>query len=199
MVELCYVEPYCGYCLPETGTLVISGECRQFEHCAQRSNPSCHYRIHGLSEERLANAITPKQADAFYEDPANRTGAHNVERPDISLGITDNDLWCSLVHGLAHTCHQEAVAHGFYPEGTRNEPECIALMHSELSEALEGMRHGNGPSTHIPAYTQVEEELADCIIRILDYEGWKGLRLAEAVLAKMAYNKTRPHLHGKEF
>jgi len=109
------------------------------------------------------------------------------------------DGWVSLVTQLANTIHQEAVAHGFYPNGIRNEAECIALMHSELSEALEGLRHGNGTGEHIPEFSQVEEELADCLIRIFDYAGWKRLRLAEAMLAKMAFNKTRPLKHGKNF
>jgi len=37
---------------------------------------------------------------------------------------------------------------------------------------------------------------ADCIIRIMDYAESKGLRIAAAVVAKAAYNETRPHLHG---
>lgn len=81
----------------------------------------------------------------------------------------------------------------------QNDGEKIALMHAELSEALEGIRHGNPPSEHIPEFTAVEEELADVIIRIMDYAQARRFRVAEAVVAKMKFNATRPHKHGKTF
>jgi NTP pyrophosphatase (non-canonical NTP hydrolase) len=81
-------------------------------------------------------------------------------------------------------------------KGDRNDGELIALMHSELSEALEGLRHGNPPSDHIPEFSAVEEELADVIIRIMDYSVAKKQRVAEAVLAKIAFNSVREYMHG---
>ena len=91
-----------------------------------------------------------------------------------------------------------AVEHGWW-DTDRNDGEMIALMHSELSESLEALRHGNPPSDHIPEFSGVEEELADVIIRVLDYSAARNLRLWEAVRAKMAYNETRPVRHGKLF
>lgn len=81
----------------------------------------------------------------------------------------------------------------------RNEGELIALMHSELSEALEGLRAGNPASEHIPEFSCMEEELADTVIRIADLCGAKGYRLGEAIVAKMKFNEGRPYRHGKEF
>jgi NTP pyrophosphatase (non-canonical NTP hydrolase) len=66
----------------------------------------------------------------------------------------------------------------------------IALMHSELSEMLEGVRKGTQDS-HLPEFTSEEVELADLLIRALDYAGWRGLNLGEALQAKLLYNAKR--------
>lgn len=72
----------------------------------------------------------------------------------------------------------------------------IALMHSELGEATEGVRKPHADE-HCAAFTSEEVELADTIIRIFDYAGAFGLRLEEALLEKMFYNEGRPYKHGK--
>ena len=100
---------------------------------------------------------------------------------------------------LAMRCHDNARAHGFWPPEGRNKGEMMMLEVSEIAERLEAVRHKNPPSEHIPEFSLEEEEVADLIIRALDYSFGHGLRLGEAFEAKMQYNANRPHKHNKEF
>lgn len=84
--------------------------------------------------------------------------------------------------------------------GDRNTGEALALMHSEISEALEVFRKDPGlKDAKCPDHLAVEVELADCIIRIMDFAGANGLDIAGAICAKVNFNATRPHRHGKKF
>lgn len=110
----------------------------------------------------------------------------------------NNSLTTNAINVWAEDIHSWAQGKGFWDE-ERNDGECIALMHSELSEALEGLRHGNPPSEHIPDFSAVEEEFADVIIRIMDTCHARGYRIGEAMATKMAFNEGRPYRHGKKF
>ena len=76
----------------------------------------------------------------------------------------------------------------------------IALEHSEISESLEGIRASEPGAPHpddkIPAFSMEEAEAADTIIRIMDRAEKRGLRVAEAIIAKAAMNQTRSRKHG---
>ena len=67
----------------------------------------------------------------------------------------------------------------------------IALIHSEVSEAMEGHRK-NRMDDHLPHRRAIEVELADAIIRICDTAGAMGLDLGGALAEKLAYNAVRP-------
>jgi hypothetical protein len=95
---------------------------------------------------------------------------------------------------LARECH-EANQHWWHDPATgqrlqREKGTMIALMHSELSECLEGERK-DLMDDHLPHRKMVEVELADLLIRVFDYCGAYGYDLDGAVSEKRAYNKTR--------
>ena len=73
----------------------------------------------------------------------------------------------------------------------RNKGEMIALMHSELSEMLEGIRK-DLMDDHLPHRKMEEVELADALIRMLDYAAAHDLDLQGAFDDKMEYNANRP-------
>lgn len=110
--------------------------------------------------------------------------------------------FCQLFEQVQADAHATAVAKGFWEntEQGYNKPEKLMLIASEVFEAFEELRKGRElqpcPKTGLK---NIEAELADVIIRIMDLAGREDLRIAEAICAKMEYNKTRPHKHGKLF
>jgi len=102
-------------------------------------------------------------------------------------------------HGLmaaAKLAYETSRNAGWYNDPQTGEPiernfgEVIALMHSELSEALEADRKGL-MDDKLPHRDGREVELADCIIRILDTAAALDLDIAGAFIEKNFYNRQR--------
>ena len=114
------------------------------------------------------------------------------------------------IKDFAQSVYETAVNHGWWDK----EPafcEFISLCHSELSEALEEYRNDSpicyyfdndgDVSTDMAAYKGQElhgigVELADCIIRILNYCAGQNIDIERLMWLKNEFNKTRSYKHG---
>lgn len=114
------------------------------------------------------------------------------------LSTDDKHSFINAFNCVAVATNQNAINKGFW-EREISDAEMIAQVHGEISEAWEAIRDGNPPSKKIPAFSKVEEELADTILRMMDSAHVRGWRVAEALIAKMEHNTGRPPKHGKLF
>lgn len=100
---------------------------------------------------------------------------------------------------LRDRVHRDACSNGWWEE-PRSFGELIALVHSELSEALEDHRNGYAPDQWYPELSGkpvgIPTELADVIIRVLDMCGAYGIDIDRVVQQKLEYNLSRGHRHG---
>lgn len=136
-----------------------------------------------------------------------------------------------FINDLASKCHAMSVEKGFYDSAPvvgqagylEYDAMKLALMHSELSEALEELRHGFSPEylyyrgkdretgrEYVTTDSTSEDgellkpegvpaELADVVIRIFDYAAFRDIDLGKAIEDKVSFNACRPVRHGKEF
>lgn len=115
---------------------------------------------------------------------------------DTVGSTTDEALVLLGLAAAQRLAHKTAVDAGWYRDPAtgrpkeRNVGEMIALMHSELSEALEADRK-DLMDDKLPHRHGVEVEMADLLIRVFDFAEVKGFDLARTVLEKNQFNRTR--------
>ncbi len=96
----------------------------------------------------------------------------------------------------ARECHGRSLRAGWYHDPQTGQPiqrnvaEMLCLIHSEVSEALEGYRK-DLMDTHLPDRKMVEVELADVLIRVFDLAAYLNVDLGESYVRKLCYNAVR--------
>ena len=190
--------------------ILWTNRCGEYLDCAVR-----WCRNHGIVFDAV-NENLPEMIEYFNNDCRKVFANEYIDDRAIPMPGEHHGL---SVSDLVREAHYNAAEHGFWDD----PPEfgtSIALIHSELSEALEEVRAGNRirPGEKTPpvyysgggyvataptACAKKPEgygtELADAVIRIADLCGYMGIDLEAIIREKMAYNATRPYKHGKKF
>src|SRR5574337_525235 len=92
---------------------------------------------------------------------------------------------------LQEICYNTALESGWWSNpDPLIVPVKLCLIHSEISEAMEGHRKGK-MDDHLPYRPAIEVEMADAVIRMLDLAGYLRLDLEGAILEKLEYNAKR--------
>lgn len=177
------------------------------------SGPELSFEVHVAEEPNFepseATLVCSRGAEALsWEDSLMKEYAEMTREVHAGDGSIRSEPAINL-NALRDAAHGNSVAKGFYEAPNQNVSEKLMLVVSELAEALEHARAGNQglPLSHWWHDGVNHEgkpdgfpvELIDAIIRIADLAGWLGIDLDAALKAKLAYNASRPHKHGKKF
>ena len=141
------------------------------------------------------------------EDMADRARAREARARELLTQFEDKQREAEEQFVSGFTSMQRRVAdnarnHGFWeampPHLTTSALARLMLVTTELAEAAEAVRASIPQrSDHLDNYSLEEEEIADAVIRLMDYAESRHIDLANALVAKVKYNTGRSHLHGK--
>jgi len=112
---------------------------------------------------------------------------------ELVTGTIEEEQHAHALNSLATLCHQDNIKWWHDPTtGARvgNKGEKLMLMVSELAEAMEAERR-DLMDDKLPHLKGAVVELADALIRLLDYCGAYGYDIGGAFVEKMRYNATR--------
>lgn len=151
------------------------------------------YLCGSRSERNIENVV-----EALNRTNDEGRNTMNKQTPSVNVAVCASISAHDAGHVLKTLCHRAALEAGWWNDlqtgdsliGKRNVGEMLCLIHSEISEAMEGHRKGL-MDEHLPMFKSIEVELADAIIRIADLCGALDLDLGGAIAMKMAYNATR--------
>lgn len=116
------------------------------------------------------------------------TVKEQIMDPHVQIGLSE------LINGGVEVCHGLSVEGGWWEGISADDPYVVgtklALVHSEVSEAMEGFRKDT-MDDHLTHRKMAEVELADAVIRIFDLAGAAGFDLGKALVEKLVYNQNR--------
>jgi hypothetical protein len=141
-------------------------------------------------------------ARGLLEEASMSRGGCDLDTYELAAKIVKGDkmkdyelLQIEINHAV-EICHALAKTAGWWKDPKtsldilRPVPELLCLIHSEVSEALEGYRK-DLMDDKVPHRKMLEVELADTVIRIFDMAGGYGLDIGGAMRDKLLYNSKR--------
>lgn len=148
--------------------------------------------------EKLINNILPASATVDISDfMALNHLCQSVHQVNVEMGWWTNLKYQKQMSIIGNSKLSDdekkelADALGISVTSDRNVGELLCLVHSEISEAMEGFRK-NLMDDKLKDKKMFDVELADAVIRIFDICGRHNIKLGSLMAEKIAFNVHRP-------